>query len=86
MHIMRSSWRKLSDLAEEVSDNLSAIQGKFKRQLLQDLKNFGDDVATFRSRYVQTGPAVQGIDPSEAVVRLKRFQDEYMLLARKEEQ
>eukprot|EP00949_MAST-11_sp_MAST-11-sp1_P002825 g2825.t1 len=84
--IMRSSWRKLSDLAEEVSDNLSAIQGKFKRQLLQDLKNFGDDVATFRSRYVQTGPAVQGIDPSEAVVRLKRFQDEYMLLARKEEQ
>ena len=36
-------------------------------------------------RYVQTGPAVQGIDPREAVNRLKKFKSEFDLLKRKHE-
>ena len=83
--IIRASWRKLSDFAEEVGDNLQAVQGKFRKKLLQDIAAFGDDVSSFRTRYVQTGPAVQGIDPKEAVVRLKRFKSEFDLLKRKQE-
>jgi dynein heavy chain len=83
--IIRTSWRKLSDFAEEVGDNLQAVQGKFRRKLLGDIATFGDDVSGFRSRYVQTGPAVQGIEPREAVNRLKKFKSEFDLLKRKHE-
>jgi dynein heavy chain, axonemal len=83
--IIRSNWRKLSDFAEEVSDNLSAIQGSFKKTLIQDVRDFKDDVRSFRQRYVQNGPGVPGINAREAVVRLKRFKDEYEILDRKRE-
>jgi dynein heavy chain, axonemal len=76
---------QLSDFAEEVGDNLQLVQGKFRRKLLQDIAMFGDDVSNFRSRYVQAGPAVQGIDPREAVTRLKKFKSEFDLLKRKHE-
>ena len=49
--IIRTSWRKLSDFAEEVGDNLQAVQGKFRKKLLLDIATFGDDVSSFRSRY-----------------------------------
>jgi dynein heavy chain len=83
--VIRSNWRKLSDFAEEVSDNLSAIQGSFKKTLIQDVRDFQDDVRSFRQRYVQYGPGVPGINAKEAVVRLKRFKDEYEILDRKRE-
>ena len=83
--VIRTSWRKLSDFAEEVGDNLQAVQGKFRKKLLVDIATFGDDVSSFRTRYVQTGPAVQGIEPKEAVNRLKKFKSEFDLLKRKHE-
>ena len=75
--VIRSNWRKLSDYAEEISDTLSSIQGNFKKTLIADVRDFTDDVRSFRQRYVQYGPGVPGINAKEAVVRLKRFKDEY---------
>ena len=83
--VIRSNWRKLSDYAEEISDTLSSIQGNFKKTLIADVRDFTDDVRSFRQRYVQYGPGVPGINAKEAVVRLKRFKDEYEILDRKRE-
>jgi len=83
--VIRSNWRKLSDYAEEISDTLSSIQGNFKKTLIADVRDFTDDVRSFRQRYVQYGPGVPGINAKEAVVRLKRFKDEYEILERKRE-
>ncbi|OWZ14140.1 Dynein heavy chain, partial [Phytophthora megakarya] len=73
--ILRGSWRKLVDYAEEVTDNLSEVQGGFKKQLIKDVKDFQADVALFRGDYEASGPMVSGLEPIEAVERLKRFKD-----------
>ncbi|KAL7690391.1 putative AAA+ ATPase domain, dynein heavy chain region D6 P-loop domain-containing protein [Plasmopara halstedii] len=74
-NVLRSSWQKLVDYAEEVTDNLSEIQGGFKRQLINDIKSFQADVAIFRSEYETNGPLVSGLDPLEAVERLKCYKN-----------
>ncbi|KAI9980320.1 hypothetical protein PInf_026449 [Phytophthora infestans] len=71
--VLRGSWRKLVDYAEEVTDNLSEVQGGFKKQLIKDVKDFQAEVAVFRSDYEANGPMVSGLEPAEAVERLKRF-------------
>ena len=81
--IIRSSWRKLVDYAEDVTDNLSDVQGTFKKKLIKDVREFQIDVVRFRVGYVANGPMVSGLKPSEAVERLKRFNDELMLRERK---
>ena len=83
--IIRSSWRKLVDFAESVTDSLAEVQGSFKTQLLRDVREFTSDVAAFRRSFVAEGPMVAGIEPAEAVERLKRFSDEYEMRARKYE-
>ncbi|GMF34281.1 unnamed protein product [Phytophthora fragariaefolia] len=73
--VLRGSWRKLVDYAEDVTDNLSEVQGGFKKQLIKDVKDFQADVALFRGDYEANGPMVSGLEPAEAVERLKRFKD-----------
>ncbi|KAL4171660.1 hypothetical protein KRP22_009750 [Phytophthora ramorum] len=73
--VLRGSWRKLVDYAEEVTDNLSEVQGGFKKQLIKDVKDFQADIAVFRGDYEANGPMVSGLEPAEAVERLKRFKD-----------
>lgn len=53
--VIRPSWRKLVDFAEEVSDRLSGVQGTFKRQLVQDSRAFAQDTIQFRQDYVKNG-------------------------------
>jgi len=83
--ILRSSWRKLGDFAEEVTDRLAGIQDKFKAQLTQDVRNFAQEVASFRATYIANGPIVAGLAPKEAVQRLRRYKAEFELRARKQE-
>ncbi|TYZ58790.1 hypothetical protein PybrP1_001566 [[Pythium] brassicae (nom. inval.)] len=78
--VVRSAWRKLVDYAEDVTDTLSDVQGVFKKQLLKDVKDFQVDLLQFRCEYLETGPMVSGLEPAEAVARLKRFKD--LLLTR----
>ncbi|OQS05067.1 dynein heavy chain, outer arm [Thraustotheca clavata] len=81
--VIRSTWRKLVDYAEEVTDNLSEVQGKFKKQLTKDVKEFQSDVVQFRTDYNNNGPMVSGIKPTEAVERLARFKEMLALRDRK---
>ena len=82
---IRATWRKLVDFAEDVTDDLSEIQGDFRRKLIRDVREFQVDVMQFRNRYQGGGPTVAGIKPQEAITRLKRFRGEFELYARKEE-
>ncbi|KAG9402276.1 hypothetical protein AC1031_006904 [Aphanomyces cochlioides] len=77
--VIRSTWRKLVEYAEEVTDNLSEVQGKFKKQLTKDVKEFQADVLQFRTEYTVHGPMVSGIKPTEAVERLARFKESLAL-------
>jgi dynein heavy chain len=81
--VIRGLWRKLVDYAEEVTDNLSDVQGIFKRQLLKDVKDFQVDVGVFRNEYIQNGPMTSGLQPTEAVERLKRFKELILIREKK---
>ncbi|OQR97844.1 dynein heavy chain, outer arm [Achlya hypogyna] len=81
--VVRSTWRKLVDYAEEVTDNLSEVQGKFKKQLTKDVKEFQVDALAFRADYNANGPMVSGIKPAEAVERLARYKEMLALRDRK---
>ena len=73
--ILRSSWKKVIDRAEVVTDTLSAVQGQYKKQLIVDVKAFATDVKAFRADFERDGPMVAGIAPLEAVDRLRGFKD-----------
>ncbi|KAJ1446978.1 dynein heavy chain and region D6 of dynein motor-domain-containing protein [Pelagophyceae sp. CCMP2097] len=83
--LMRPSWRKLMDLAEDVADELSAIQGQYKKQLVHDVREFAAETRAFRADFDANGPQVPGIAPQEAVERLRRFKDELQVRERKME-
>jgi len=83
--MLKNNWRKLVELAESVTDEISKLQGGFKKKLLADVKSFVVDVVNFRADYVANGPMVKGIAPQEAMERLRRYQDEFELRARKYE-
>ena len=83
--VIRSNWRKMVDHAEEVTDQLSLTSGKFKRQLMTDIREFSADVQAFRNDYSANGPMVKGLAPAEAVERLKRFESEFEIRQRKME-
>jgi dynein heavy chain len=79
------NWRKLLELSESVTDEISKLQGGYKKKLLVDVKAFVTDVVLFRNDYLSNGPMVKGISPTEAMDRLRRFTDEFELRARKYE-
>ena len=67
--VLRSSWTKLVDYAERVTDNLTAIQLTYRRKLLKDIKIFKVEVADFKNAYDKDGPGVSRIVSSEAKER-----------------
>jgi hypothetical protein len=50
------------------------VQVKFKRDLVKEVAVFVQDAQTFRKDWEANGPMVPGLDPMEAVDRLKKFQ------------
>jgi dynein heavy chain len=56
---------------------------KFKRQLLRDIKEFKADVENFREDFLRNGPLCDGVNPNDAVDRLKRFKEEMTIRERK---
>ena len=83
--ILRSNWRKLVELAEDVTDEIAKLQVGFKKKLLGDVKTFISEVKSFRQDYLENGPMVRGLKPMEAVERLKRYQTKFELHNRKYE-
>lgn len=46
----------------------------FKRELIKEVKQFVVDAQFFRKDWEANGPMVPGLDPMEAVDRLRKFQ------------
>lgn len=83
--MLRVNWMKLRDRGEYVTEQIAQLQGDFRRKLLADVKAFKLDVASFRQDFLKNGPMVKGIPPAEAQDRLRRFQEEFDIRARKRE-
>ena len=83
--VLRNNWRKLSDQAEDVTDDLTGLQVGFKKDLLKNIKEFTTDVSSFRIEFLKSGPMVPGVEPAEAVQRLARYQNDFEIRWRKYE-
>ncbi|GFR42148.1 hypothetical protein Agub_g3000 [Astrephomene gubernaculifera] len=80
---LRYGWKKLKKVATEVSDNLTRLQVGFKRELIKEVKTFVVDAQMFRKDWEANGPMVPGLDPMEAVDRLRKFQQMFEVRKRK---
>ncbi len=49
------------------------LQVGFKRELIKEVEIFKADARAFRNEWELHGPMVPGLDPTEAVDRLKKF-------------
>ncbi|CDI82587.1 hypothetical protein EAH_00029220 [Eimeria acervulina] len=83
--LLRSSWSKLIDEAQEAQANLQKMQSTYKRELILNINTLKADSKQFREDFVKNGPACPGIMPREAVERVKRFKAECDVRARKQE-
>uniref|UniRef100_A0A8B9EBA4 Dynein axonemal heavy chain 5 n=1 Tax=Anser cygnoides TaxID=8845 RepID=A0A8B9EBA4_ANSCY len=77
------TWEKLLLRANEVQNELIALQPKFRGELISTVKTFTEDCAQFYSDYDQNGPMVVGLEPHEASDRLTMFQNRFDNLFRK---
>ncbi|NWQ86048.1 DYH5 protein, partial [Burhinus bistriatus] len=82
------TWEKLLVRANEVQNELIALQPNFRGELISTVKTFTEDCAQFYADYDQAsicgnGPMVVGLDPQEASDRLTMFQNRFDNLFRK---
>ncbi|XP_017684619.1 PREDICTED: dynein heavy chain 5, axonemal isoform X3 [Lepidothrix coronata] len=77
------TWEKLLIRANEVQNELVALQPNFRGELISTVKTFTEDCAQFYSDYDQNGPLVVGLKPREASDRLTMFQNRFDNLFRK---
>ncbi|XP_032555846.1 dynein heavy chain 5, axonemal isoform X2 [Chiroxiphia lanceolata] len=77
------TWEKLLIRANEVQNELVALQPNFRGELISAVKTFTEDCAQFYSDYDQNGPLVVGLKPREASDRLTMFQNRFDNLFRK---
>ena len=81
--ILDKDWGGLVDQAVETRNNLQGQQSSFKMTLVKGVTSLVDDVKLFRKNFEENGPMVPGIDPKEALNRLRLFFDEYSIRKRK---
>uniref|UniRef100_H0ZAY7 AAA+ ATPase domain-containing protein n=1 Tax=Taeniopygia guttata TaxID=59729 RepID=H0ZAY7_TAEGU len=77
------TWENLLIRANEVQDELVALQPNFRGEFISAVKTFTEDCAQFYSDYDQNGPMVLGLTPQEANDRLTIFQNQCDNLFRK---
>lgn len=73
----RNAWSRLLKQANQVSDHLTAVQPSFKRELQREVKQFVPDVQSFRQEWELEGPMVPGLDPNDALERLRKFKQKF---------
>jgi dynein heavy chain len=83
--LLRVNWAKVVERAETASRHVASLQAGFRKRLVADVKLFRVDAQDFRKEYLATGPGVVGLAPSEAIERLRRYEDEFDILHRKQE-
>eukprot|EP00796_Vickermania_ingenoplastis_P003819 gene3823-2705_t len=74
---LRFRWRRLHQAAEKRSDEIFYMQHGFKKGLTQEVQKFSAEVIAFRNDYDANGPMVEGLQPQEAMERLKRYQRQF---------
>jgi len=70
---VKANFVKIKKTAGTKMEELQQKQGPFKKQLVQNVKEFVKDVASFRRLFDLEGPMVPGLAPMEAADRLKHF-------------
>lgn len=83
--LLKSNWGKLVEESNKRQSELSSKQNDFKDTLTATIGSFKIEVKELRALYEEKGPMVPGIEPREAVERLKRFKEEFEVRARKQE-
>nr|XP_033785734.1 dynein heavy chain 5, axonemal isoform X1 [Geotrypetes seraphini] len=81
--ILRYTWEKLLVQANEVQNELFALQPNFRGELITTVQTFIEDCTNYYSDYEKNGPMVIGIAPQEASDRLIMFQNRFDNLYRK---
>jgi dynein heavy chain len=74
---VRNAWSRLMKQTNDVSDHLNSVQPAFKRDLQREVKEFVSDVQSFRKDWELEGPMVAGLDPSDALERLRKFKEKF---------
>jgi dynein heavy chain len=80
---MQQNWENLVVRAEGVRNALQGEQADFKMSLIKGIKALVIDVKEFRHNFETKGPTVAGLEPREALNRLRMFSDEYSIRKRK---
>lgn len=80
---LRYGWRKLRKLAADVSDGLARLQAGFRRDLVREVKAFVVDARALRREWDAAGPMVPGLEPLEAMDRLRKFQQMFEVRKRR---
>jgi dynein heavy chain len=81
--VLEKDWDELVNKAFTVRDTLHVEQAEFKKQLIRNIDALIIDVQKFRTEFVEHGPMVPNLEPAEALNRLKNFNEEYSVHARK---
>ena len=78
VNALEESWNKVMQKAHQVSDNLFRRQNDFREELLNNVKEFVQDVQDFRDDFIKNGPMENGIPPLEASDRMRKYKRLYM--------
>ena len=80
---MQKDWEILVVRSEQTRNELQGQQADFKMNLIKGIKALVIDVKEFRHNFETKGPTVAGLEPREALNRLRMFSDEYSVRKRK---
>jgi dynein heavy chain len=80
---MQQNWENLVANSEVIRNDLQGEQAEFKMNLIKGVKALVTDVVKFRHDFETKGPTVPGLEPREALNRLRQFSDEYSVRKRK---
>jgi dynein heavy chain len=81
--ILDKVWAQLVKEAIQIRNDLQGQQADFKKDLILGINHLVTDVEDFRKNFEVNGPMVTGIEPKEALNRLRMFQDEFSIRHRK---
>lgn len=81
--VLDKDWAQLVQQAVVIRNDLQGQQAMFKKDLILGINHLITDVQDFRKNFEQNGPMVTGIEPKEALNRLRMFQDEFSIRNRK---
>jgi len=80
---IKKSWDQLVVKAVSVRNDLQGEQGKYKLYLINAINALTIDVKAFRHEFDTEGPMVPGLEPRDALERLRKFTEEFSVRKRK---